>query len=339
MSDGPIHDLPEPLQTAIEAVTQGVGMGSIARATEALSGRYRQTDRGFDTPLVSSDVQRLAYLSTRLPATYQAVRLVLSELALRAPTLLPQSLLDLGAGPGTAGWAAMNVFPSLQSATLVERDPEFLRLGQTLMRGATNAALTNAGWLQQDLTSRHEWPAHDLVILSYSFGEIDPQRAEQVLKSSWQAARQALVVIEPGTPRGYETILRARQTLSEWGGHLVAPCPHAEKCPMQGTRDWCHFAARVNRSSVHRRAKSAELGHEDEKYSYVVMTKGFGDPVVDRVVRHPQVRSGHVHLELCTRSSGLQKVIISKKQGDRYRWARKVRWGEGAGIKTVDGSQ
>jgi hypothetical protein len=33
--------------------------------------------------------------------------------------------------------------------------------------------------------------------------------------------------------------------------------------------EWRHFATRFERSSLHRCIKNAELGHEDEKYSYV----------------------------------------------------------------------
>ncbi|MCI0389431.1 MAG: small ribosomal subunit Rsm22 family protein [Acidobacteria bacterium] len=31
--------------------------------------------------------------------------------------------------------------------------------------------------------------------------------------------------------------------------------------------DWRHFAARIERSSLHRRINGAELGYEDGKYS------------------------------------------------------------------------
>jgi ribosomal protein RSM22 (predicted rRNA methylase) len=86
-----------------------------------------------------------------------------------------------------------------------------------------------------------------------------------------EAARVALVVIEPGTPRGAGAIRTIREELLAAGAHMLAPCPAAMPCPLAAP-DWCHFAARVERSSLHRRIKEGALGYEDEKYSYVCAT-------------------------------------------------------------------
>ncbi len=41
-----------------------------------------------------------------MPGCYAAVARVLDELRLRLPDFAPRSMLDFGAGPGTAIWAA-----------------------------------------------------------------------------------------------------------------------------------------------------------------------------------------------------------------------------------------
>jgi hypothetical protein len=39
------------------------------------------------------------------------------------------------------------------------------------------------------------------------------------------------------------------------GVHIVAPCAHEQRCPMDGTAQWCHFVQRVQRPAAHRAIK------------------------------------------------------------------------------------
>ena len=98
---------------------------------------------------------------------------------------------------------------------------------------------------------------------------------------------------------------------------------------MEGT-NWCHFKERLKRSSLHRELKEGELGYEDEKYSYVILSKQFHKLGGKRILRHPQKRGGHISFELCT-EEGLQKKIVSKKQGQIFREAKKLKWGDHVG--------
>jgi ribosomal protein RSM22 (predicted rRNA methylase) len=254
------------------------------------------------------------------------VRAVLEESKLRLPQANVSSLLDLGAGPGTGPWAAVELFPQIEKITLIERDAEFIRLGRMLAAHSPNAALAAARWQQADLIDVAELPDHDLVLLSYSLGEL---RASQLLlRKAWAAARVALVVVEPGTPRGFQTILDARQHVVAAGAHLAAPCPHERECPLAGNRkDWCHFAVRLERSSLHRRAKSAAMGYEDEKFSYVVAARNKVNRAAARILRHPMKHKGHIQLQLCT-PEGLKQETVTRGAGDAFRRARHSEWGE-----------
>src|SRR4029078_5400434 len=91
------------------------------RATPAaqLSEAYRG-DRISGTLHMASDLAAKAYLATRLPATYAAVRDAMAKLAEMRPDFAPLTLLDAGAGPGTALWAASDCWPSLEQALLLE---------------------------------------------------------------------------------------------------------------------------------------------------------------------------------------------------------------------------
>jgi ribosomal protein RSM22 (predicted rRNA methylase) len=73
--------------------------------------------------------------------------------------------------------------------------------------------------------------------------------------------------------------------------------------------------------------KEGELSYEDEKFSYVVLVK---EPAVlegARVVRHPVTRPGLVELALCE-EAGLRRMRVTKKDGERWRLARKAEWGD-----------
>ena len=120
--------LPAELLDAIQQETDKVDRRKLVQATAQLTARYKAAD--FSGPAVVSEAHRAAYLAVRLPATYAALRRVFAEINLRAPQAGIASMLDLGAGPGTALFAAAQVFPFLQEATLVEADAEWIALGR-----------------------------------------------------------------------------------------------------------------------------------------------------------------------------------------------------------------
>ncbi|AYG83227.1 hypothetical protein DWB77_05423 [Streptomyces hundungensis] len=142
------------------------------------------------------------------------------------------------------------------------------------------------------------------------------------------AATGAVVIVEPGTPDGYARIIEARDRLIAAGLHIAAPCPHSAACPIEPGTDWCHFSARVSRSSLHRQVKGGSLAYEDEKFSYLAATRFPPEPAAARVIRRPQIRKGQVLLELCTAQEQLRRETVSKRHGTLYRAARDAEWGD-----------
>ena len=142
----------------------------------------------------------------------------------------------------------------------------------------------------------------------------------------WRHATDTIAFVEPGTPAGYRRILEARAAVIEAGGFTVAPCPHDLPCPLPAD-DWCHFAVRLPRSKLHRRAKGVELGYEDEKFSYAVLSREPAAKAPARIIRQPQVRSGHVHL-VTSEPDGIHARTVSRKQGAAYKNARGAAWGD-----------
>lgn len=318
--------LPEALQQAIENEVDQYGIKKLAAAREELTKHYRdQKKRPAVDPHMQTDLQRLSYLATRFPATYAAVNCVMKAVQEQIPHQPVRSLLDLGAGPGTAMWAAANVFPELEKVTLIEQDLSLMKLGKRLALSSESEVIHSAEWIGADLAHLESFSEHDLVIFSYSIGELSEVGVTRLIELAWKATNQALVVIEPGTPVGFERIRRIRSQLIEMGGHLIAPCPHQGPCPMAGG-NWCHFPARVERTSLHKKLKGGSLGYEDEKFSYIAFSKKDCTLPFGRVMAPPAIRSGHVNLSLCAKE-GLEQITISKRNPDAYKKARKSDWG------------
>ena len=315
--------LPIPLQTAIEQVTVTLGLPSLIEAREELTKRYRHPTTG--TQFMTTDAQRQAYVISRMPATYAALQSAFKAIRERGDVAI-KSVLDLGAGPGTGMWAVCDNFPDIETITLMEKDRSLLALGQQLAQWSEKEAIKRALWQESDLEKLRDIPSHDCLLFSYSIGEIDSQCIEPLLNLCWNATQQLLVIVEPGTPVGFERIRLIRRLLIEWGAHLIAPCPHHLTCPMAGG-DWCHFAARVERTALHRRLKGGTLGYEDEKFSYVAVTKAPFPLPAARILQQPERHSGHAVFKLCT-PEGVQYPTISKKMGERYKRARKAEWGD-----------
>jgi ribosomal protein RSM22 (predicted rRNA methylase) len=53
----------------------------------------------------------------------------------------------------------------------------------------------------------------DLVVASYTLGELPPAELTRLVHRLWQRATQAIVVVEPGTPRGFHTVSTVRAAL------------------------------------------------------------------------------------------------------------------------------
>lgn len=293
-----------------------------AKAFERISARYRKESGSF----LQTEEERKAYLFTRLPGTFSAVSKVLEELTIRCPTLSVSSFLDIGAGPGTGMWAVFEFFKDLTKCTLLEKDRLFMELGKELAKRSIPYATQNATWKNCDVEKSFEIDSHDLTLLSYSIGELREASWEPLLTTLWKATNKAIVIVEPGTPSGYAKLMKIREILKGLGGYIWAPCPHALACPLL-KGDWCHFSVRVPRSSLHRQLKSADLGYEDEKFSYLIFGKEPIDFFQARVIRRPMQHSGHMELMTCQKE-GIKKEIYSKKDKETYKLRKKLEWGD-----------
>ncbi|KAL5466749.1 hypothetical protein EMCRGX_G030898 [Ephydatia muelleri] len=307
--------------------------------------------------------EAVCYAASRLQATYGVTFRVLAEIAHMVPSFKPETLLDFGSGLGTAVWAAHQLWgESIYEYLCVDTSQEMgemarlLRLGGQTATGNTvleNESIPGVFFRQYLPVSGKV--KYDMVVAAYTLGEIPTIRWRKIsLASLWRKTRDFLVLVEPGTWSGYYNILEARDFLLNsptWadpeylqdtsdgdgttlqGGHIFAPCPHSQKCPLaDGSRVPCHFAQRVHLSFTQRNSVLRHSGFHIEKFSYLILRKGEKAKVTDnpsRLLEPVKKRTRHAIYKLCCPDGQAREVILSKsKTPDAYRAAREKRWGD-----------
>ncbi|QWG15881.1 small ribosomal subunit Rsm22 family protein [Bradyrhizobium sediminis] len=314
-------DLPAELKAALDARLHGLSRTDAAARAGVISRTYRD---GGGSGAIRSETDALAYALARMPATYAAVTASLNALREITPHFAPKSLLDVGAGPGTASWAAAEAFPSLQSFSLLDANNALRALALDLSRGSTR--LRDINYQRGEAgAALAEAEAADLVVASYMIGEISESERSALAMRMWAKTRDTLVVVEPGTPAGYARIMTLRQQLIAAGAHVAAPCPHDGQCPLLAP-DWCHFTQRLPRSRAHKQLKSAELPYEDEKFSYLALTRAAVAQHPARVLAQPDVTKIAVTARLCT-DRGVISAVAPRRDKARYARFRKYNWG------------
>lgn len=302
----------------IDGQVEAAGLNSVREAYQELSARYRlgQTFRGFKTNL-----ERLAYVAGRMPATAAVVSSVFQELG----DFSPKSMLDIGSGPGTAVLVALEHWPELLNVRAIDRDEAMLKIASELSRLISPVPVK---WETDDGKLPLRGAPADLVTISYVLGELVEKERMPVLNRLWDFAKQILIVIEPGTSDGFARVVRARKELLGLGAKILAPCSHQFDCPMYGI-DWCHFPARVERSRTHRLLKSADMGIEDEKFSYLIVSRD-GDCSTQwaRIVEEPKWSKNRITLRVCEAGGSLRSTEVTATQKGYFRETKKLGWGD-----------
>ncbi len=313
------------LNQAIEEELNHQSLKKLTEKAKDLRNKYR--DKTHQVPiLMQTKEEKLAYVGYRMKATLGAIHTVLKHMKKELRDLSIETVLDLGAGPGTALWSFPLIFPELKKIILLEKDFELLQMGKRLFSRSCIPIETEVLWSHSDFTKPTHYQESDLILFSYSLGEVLEEHDDEILKNCFACAKKFIVIIEPGSKRGYQRILSARKKLIELGATTLAPCPHDRPCPLTGD-DWCHFSTRIQRTGLQRVLKEASLNFEDEKYAYIVMGKKAQNLAVERILEEPKILKEKVILKLCT-EEGLKYKDIFRRDSESYKKAKKRRNGD-----------
>ena len=328
--------LPANLKNALDELFQQTNPAELEKASHRLTQRYRNEILDGKMHIADRNAA-FGYIAARFPATYAAVFLALDKVTEICPSFSPSSQLDVGAGPGTAVFAASRIFPSLRHATLVEQSHDIIAIGKTLF----SASLVNddstpsaskhvtTDWQNMDISSAafENLAKADLVTASYVLDELPEKIQDHLVDGLWNKTGDMLFLIEPGTPAGFRRLNRQRDRLIERGGHIVAPCPHEFACPVESP-DWCHFSVRVERSRTHRLTKQAIVPFEDEKFCYLAFAHEKPDVQYCRILSRPQRSSGKVEYTICTSGGEKNAEITTRRNKKLYSELRRLGWGD-----------
>jgi ribosomal protein RSM22 (predicted rRNA methylase) len=315
-------DLPAELRAALNTRLEGLSRSDVASRAAVISQNYRE---GGGSGTIKSETDALAYALARMPATYAAVVACLNALTEIRPDFAPTSLLDVGAGPGTASWATAEALSSLQHFTLLDANGALRTLALELFRRSLHLGDV-AYELGQARPLLMHAEAADLVVASYVIGEIGDAERSALAETLWSKTKDTLLVVEPGTPAGYARIISLRAQLIAAGAHVAAPCPHDGACPLVAP-DWCHFSQRLQRSRAHKQVKGAEVPFEDERFAYVALTRAPVTARPSRVLAQPDVGKVEISAKLCT-AEGVFVAKVPRRAKADYARARRWRWGD-----------
>ncbi|WP_424363033.1 small ribosomal subunit Rsm22 family protein [Methylocystis parvus] len=316
--------LPAGLAAAIAAQLERRPRKALAESAQRLSESYRA--RKPTTDAIRDETDALAYALTRMPATHAAVAAALERLAEEQPDFAPKSLLDVGCGLGAAAYAATAVWPGIGPVEMVDRSRAFLTLAGTLAAGSGVSPVAGATVTTADITRLPGTVEKaDLVVLAYALTEIADADLAPLADALWARTDAALVLVEPGTPRDHERLMRLRACLIERGAAILAPCPHARPCPL-APPDWCHFSVRLPRSREHKLLKGADAPFEDEKFSYLVAARA-GVGAAARILAPARRGKAGLTLKLCE-TRGIREIFLPKRDKARYEENRRKDWGD-----------
>jgi len=164
--------------------------------------------------------------------------------------------------------------------------------------------------------SKYDWSGDSdglLAIMSFTLSDLPNQAARrEAIEGMWNSGAETMVIVDRGTPAGFQVVADARQQLlmlgrretrratyerevagpennqdissenpTAVGSWVLAPCPHDKPCPLHlsdNPKHFCHFSQRIERPKFLKDTKHTTKHEEDAKFSYVIIRRGQRPP-------------------------------------------------------------
>jgi SAM-dependent methyltransferase len=218
-------------------------------------------------------------------------------------------VLDFGCGSGVAARAFVRVFGA-REVLVHDRSHAAAKFAASALRAAHPKLAVRE---VRDVGSLRP----DVLLVSHVLGELDA-RGEAALRALIERSTRVLLV-EPGSKAVARRLSALRDELLATF-HVIAPCPHAQRCPaLANGDDWCHFfappAPEVFTTSTWALA-ARELGIDLRAlpYSFLAFARepAAHEPPPHRVLGRANVGKHDAALQVCE-ANGLRTARITKR--------------------------
>lgn len=308
--------LPVQIQQKVNELFVGLNKEKLISKREQLTLKYK-TSQAVNKSVFDSREDSAVYAISRMPSTFAVIYTLISDLLKQDKIKNIDSVIDIGSGTGAGYFACKELFDDM-NVLLFERDKNMIDIFDKFETGESVKRF--------DVLKDSIEESADLVMSNYVFSELNEEGKKIALKKMLDCSNKYVLIVDTGTPRTYENFMKLKKLVSEMGYKVIAPC-ESEKCGLKN--DYCQFYARVERSSLLKLSKSAELSYEDEKYFYLLISKDVELDNEDekRVIRRPQIKTNFVELKLCSKI-GVIGEKFTKKDKVSYQKARKIKINE-----------
>ncbi|KAG0250763.1 37S ribosomal protein S22 [Mortierella polycephala] len=218
--------------------------------------------------------ESIAYVAAMASTTYSAIKNVLEEVHRRVPTLQPKTFLDFGTGPGTAIWAANEVWGAPLKYTGVDTSMAMLETAEDILDAMSSRGTPIQNVAFKPFMSHGPQAAkHDIVMSAFALSELTtPALRKSTLEHLWDSTNDILILIDRGTPSGFKVLAEAREQILGLDANRIKAKPkydaYGVQLPEEPTKREPAYVL------APRKTKHTKENFEDAKYTYVILRKG-----------------------------------------------------------------